>query len=228
MSRAAFKADIRGLLPLKQQMAIVAMPRATRRRLIYRVTKRVIRDSKKRARDQVDLKGRPYASRAKKRKGGRKMLTRMAKELAVIDNNSLQATIGFRSPVLARIASKQQHGYIERVTPRKLSKQDKKASDEPATRKQARALREAGFEIRKKKGKGYKKPSLKWITETFTIGQAGAILKAMRIKAGERIKTSWTTVLPARSFLGATALEIRQHIEMIYKQIKQEASRATR
>jgi len=224
---AAMKMNIEGLLPWKRQMQLLAMPTKMRRRLIYRVAKLVIRDSKKRVQQQVDLKGRPFEKRARKRKG--KMLARLAKLLKVVNNNSVMAEVSFNSAVAGKIASKQQHGATETVNSRSISKKSLAASqDSPATRKQARALREAGFEIKKKSGKGKKKPSLKFITETFTIGQAGAILRSLRIEAGETIKKSWTTVLPARSFLGATAKEVSQHIEMIFKQMKQEISRGVR
>ena len=219
--------DIKGMLPWKRQMQLLSMPVSIRRRLLYRVAKRVIGDSKKRVRKQIDLKGRPFTARARKRKG--KMLARLAKQLKVINNNSVNAQIGFNSSVAGKIASKQQHGATESVSARSISKKSLAASqDGSATRKQARALREAGFEIKKKSGKGKKKPSLKFITENFTIGQAGAILRTLRIEAGETIKKSWTTVLPARSFLGATAKEVSQHIEMIFKQMKQEISRGVR
>ena len=219
--------NVEGLLPWKRQMQLLAMPTSVRRRLLYRVAKLVIRDSKKRVRQQRDLKGRPFTKRARKRKG--KMLAKLAKQLKVIKNNSVKAEVGFGSSVAGKIASKQQHGSTETVSARTISKKSLAASkDSPATRKQAKALREAGFEIKKKSGKGKKKPSLKFITETFTVGQAGAILRALRIEAGETIKKSWTTVLPARSFLGATAIEVSQYIEMIFKQMKQEISRGVR
>ncbi len=229
MSTAVMSTQVVGLLPFKRQMELLAMPKATRRRLLYRVAKKVIRDSKKRVRLQRDLKGRPYEARAKKRKGGRKMLARMAKQLKVINNNSVEAVVGFSSPVLGKIASKQQHGATELMSADKLAKRygdaDRKA---PATRKQAVALREAGFEIKKAKGKGKKKPTLKWITENMKAGQAGAALRYLRLHAGDTISKSWTTVLPARSFLGATPKEVVQYIDLIFKQIKQELNYAAR
>ena len=227
MSTAALQIDVKGLLPLKRQLELLAMPRATRRRLLYRVAKRVTSASKKRASKQVDLKGRPFKTRARKRKGNRKMLTRMARKLKVVRNDSLEAVIGFNSPVLAHIASKQQHGAVEQMSAKKLAAMESgTARDGPATRKQARALREAGYQIKRAKGKGKKKPSLKWITENMKVGQAGAALAYLRAQAGETIKQSWTTTLPARSFLGATAQEITEHIEFIFKQMKQEMNHA--
>lgn len=226
---AAINMHINGLLPFKKQMQLLAMPTALRRRLLYRVAKLVIRDSKKRVRQQRDLNGRPFTARAKKRKGGNKMLSKLVKQLKVMNNNSVKAEVSFGSAVAGRIASKHQYGSIETVTARSLNKKSLAASkDSQATRKQARALRVAGFEIKKASGKGSKKPSLKWIVENLKVGQAGAILRALRIEAGEQIKKSWTTVLPARSFLGATAAEVQQHIEMIFKQMKQEIQRGVR
>ena len=224
---SVIKMDVQGLLPLKRQMQLLAMPRNTRRRLLYRVAKRVIADSKRRIRKQVDLNGSPFAARSKKR--SRKMLSRLVKELKVRNNNSLEATIGFQRPSSGRIASAQQHGKTSRVSATRFSKGNKLSFyDKPATRKQAKALRETGFKIKKANGKGTKPPTLKWVTENMTVGTAGYALRQLRVWSGGKIKTSWVTELPARSFLGATAAEVSAHIETIFKQMKQEMNYVAR
>ena len=107
MSAGAITLDVQGLLPLKQQLKILAMPKALRRRLIGQVARKVTRDSKKRVRDQRDLQGRPYEER--KRKRSRKMLSKLARELKTTRNDGLEATVGFFNPVVGRIAAKQQY-----------------------------------------------------------------------------------------------------------------------
>lgn len=219
--------QVTGLLPLKRQIEILKMPMPLRRRLVSRVSRKIISDSKSRIRKQTDLQGAPYAARAKKRKGNRKMLSRLSREIKVTRNDGNEAVIGFFKPSSGRIAHKQQHGETQQVSARTLAKSTSNAGkSNPATRRQARALREAGFTIDKRKKKGGRVPPLKWVTQNLTIGQAGAILRQLREDAGETIKTSWTTRLPARSFLGATPAEVSQHIDTIFEQMKQEIARA--
>lgn len=226
---ADIKLNVVGLLPLKRQLQLLAMPAPLRRRLLYRTAKTVIKHSKARVRKQVDLNGLPFAARKKSRKGSRKMLARLARELAVVNNNSTMAKISFKRGSSARIAAKQQMGYTSRLSASQLGANEKPGFyDKAATRKQAKALREAGFKIKKANGKGAKQPSLKWVQQNLTIGQAGYALRQLRAWSGEKIKTSWTTTLPARSFLGATAAEVTQHIEQIFKQMKQEINYVAR
>lgn len=226
MSAGAITLEVQGLLPLKQQMKLLRMPRTQRRRLIGQVARKVIRDSKQRVREQRDLQGRPYEER--KRKRSRKMLSKLARELKTTRNDGLEATVGFFNPVVGRIAAKQQYGATERITAAKLKKYDKGGHNAPATRRQAKALREVGFKVKGANGKRLKSPSLKWITENMKIGQAGAALRYLREQDNETIKTSWKTVLPARSFLGATAAEVREYTGDIFTQMTQEIAHGAR
>lgn len=225
MTTSAIDVNVIGMLPLKRQMELLKMPSAMRRRLLYRTAKKVMSDSKKRVRQQRDLAGRPFVERKQKRKGSRKMLARLSRELQVVNNSSVQALIGFNRRSSARIAAKQQYGHTETVTAAKLNNGAGGHYDKPATRKQAIALREAGFTVKKANGKGTKPPTLKWVENNLTIGQAGYALKQLRIWSGDKIKTSWKTTLPARAFLGATAAEISQHIDAIFNQMTQEIKR---
>lgn len=220
---AVMSVDIKGLLPWKTQMKILAMPKALRRRLLGRVSRKVISDSKKRVRKQVDVNGQPFVARSKKRTGRRKMLARLSRRLKTLRNDGIQAMIGFPNSADGRIAAKHQHGHTTTVSAKQLNKQGKSASkDNPATRKQAKSLREAGYTVKRAHGKGKKSPSLKYITQNMTIGQAGAVLRSLREQEGISAKTSWQTKLPARAFLGASSQEIVRHIESIFNSMKQE------
>lgn len=223
-------ANIEGLLPLKQQMQLLAMPKPLRRRLLNRTAKFVIRDSRKRVRSQVDLKGMPFAERARKRKGNRKMMAKLAKQLRVTGLSTTDATVGFYRRSSGRIAAKQQYGAIEHISAAQLQAKDKDKGghDGPATRRQAIALRDAGFKIKGGNGKRLKSPSLKWVQQNMKVGQAGAALRWLRDKANETVRTSWTTVLPARSFLGATASEMTQYTGDIMKQMTKEIAHGAR
>ncbi len=220
---------ITGLLPLKSQIELLRMPAARRRRLNARIGRKVIIDSKRRVRSQQDLKGMPYPQRAKRRRGSRKMLTKLSRELKVVRADGTQATVGFYRPSSGRIAAKHQYGFKERISARSLAKStSNRGKDSPATRRQAVALREAGFTINKRKKAGGKKPTLKWVTENLTVGIAGSVLRQLREDAGETIKQSWTTELPARSFLGATPAEVSAHVDAVFSDMKQEIARGRR
>lgn len=217
-----------GVLPLQRQLELLAMGATKRRRLLYRVAQRVMKDSRQRVRKQVDLHGMPFKQRWKKRSDRRKMLAGLIQRMAVVNNDSTQATIGFRGAA-GKIAARQQHGHTETVTAQqnRARVRGKEYYDKPATRKQAKALREAGFKI-KDGGPKKRLAPISWIVQNMTIGKAGFALKRLREWAGEASKTSWLTVLPARSFLGATDAEISAHINGIYQDMTQELQRGVR
>lgn len=210
--------DIRGALSLQKQLEVLRMPTALRRRLLSRTAKEVIKDSKKRVRNQTDLNGNPFEERKRKRR--RKMLSGLAKRQKVVRNDGTAATIGFNKSNDARIAAKHQFGDEQMVSASSLPKGNSSKNGD-ATRRQAKALLEAGYKIPRKGGKGTKKPSQKWIMENLTVGKAGAILRWLRDQ-DETAKTSWKVKLPARSFLGASNEEVTRYVEQIMNQIKQE------
>jgi|APLak6261663543_1056040.scaffolds.fasta_scaffold03857_1 hypothetical protein len=219
------RVDVVGLLPLRRQLQLLQMGPDRRRRLVARVAKKVTQDSKKRVRNQIDLQGTRYPDRHRPRtRNRRKMLSRLVKELKVIQADSNSATAGFRSPVAGRIASDQQHGKRTTVSAASFGGRSADSYNQPATRRQAKALIDAGFKLRIN-GRARKSPSIKYIVDNYSQGQAGTALKRLRAWAGEATKTSWTTTLPARSFLGATAAEIQQYIEQIYDDMEQELTR---
>lgn len=223
------KVDIVGLLPLQRQMELLTMGTNRRRRLLYRVAQKVIRDSRKRIRQQVGLNGLPFKERWKPRSDRRRMLSRLSQRMSIINNDSVQATIGFRGGASGKIAAKQQYGATERVTAdqnRRQSKSLSKHYDQPATRKQAKALRDAGFKV--KAGGKAKIAPISWITDHLTVGQAGYALRRLREWSGEKAKTSWLTVLPARAFLGATDAEVSAHIDSIFEDMTKELQRGIR
>jgi hypothetical protein len=205
-------------------MEVLKMPTAMRRRLLSRTAKAVIKDSKKRVRNQVDLNGNPFEARKRKRR--RKMLSGLAKRQRVVKNSGTEAKIGFNQSNDARIAAKQQFGDEQTVSASSLPKGNG-SKDAPAKRSQAKALIEAGYKIPRKGGKGTKKPSQKWIMENLSVGKAGAILRWLRDQ-DETAKTSWRVKLPARSFLGSNNEDVTRYVEKIMAQMKQEIANGAR
>ncbi len=216
--------DVRGALSLQKQLEVLKMPTKVRRRLLSRTAKEVIKDSKKRVRNQVNLNGNPFEARKRKRR--RKMLSGLSKRQKVVRNSGTEAKIGFNKSNDARIAAMQQFGDEQIVSASSLPKGNG-SKHNAATRSQAKALIEAGYKIPRKGGKGTKKPSQKWIMENLNVGKAGAILRWLRDQ-NETAKTSWKVKLPARSFLGASNEDITRYVEKIMTQMKQEIANGAR
>ncbi|MBL4761385.1 MAG: phage virion morphogenesis protein [Gammaproteobacteria bacterium] len=210
-----------GDLRLKNQIALLKLPSAKRKRLLARVGRKVRVKSRKRLREQKDLNGRPWEKRSGKSK--RKMLRGMSKRIAVYSSPE-KVDITFSNALTGKIAKAHQEGIDEVMTSAKMRRlKGQPDYDAPATRKQAKSLRDAGYKIRKKKGKGWKKPSLKHITETMTIGQAGLVLRVLRDEAS---KKSWTIPLPKRSFLGASERDVTELVDEILEDILKPVKRA--
>lgn len=220
--------EVIGALPLRRQLSFLQMPAGLRRRLLARVVKKVVMDSKKRVREQRDLSGSAYPERYRERTHNRrKMLSRLVKQLKVISADSNSATAGFYNPVAGGIAAAQQEGKTEQMNASQFGSRSAASYQQPATRRMAKILLELGFKIRKANGRT-SRPSIKYITENLKQGRAGAIISAMRAKQGLAAHSSWITRLPARSFLGATAADVQTHIETIYNTMEQEIARGIR
>ena len=191
---------------------------ALRRRVINKTARAVIKATKARTRSQTDITGKafgPYSTNTHhrrprpasgKRKSNNKMLVRLFAKLAVTELTADGATIGWRNSFEGSLAGKHHYGYTQTVRKTSLAKEkntNPEGRDAPATRQQAKALLEAGFKMRVK-GKAYKTPSIKAITQSLKIGQAGLILRILR--GGS--KDSWQTNIPARPTLGVSQQDI--------------------
>lgn len=225
MTWALRVSDVIGLAGLKQQFEILKLPLVMRRKILRKVSGTVIKQSRARVRTQTDLQGRPFRERWKKRSDRRKMLSKLAKLAKVLRNDGKQAELGFPG-VAGRIAAAQQFGQTQTVTAAALKRGPaaQSARNDPATKRQAVELKKLGYRA----GKKNRKPTMQWIMNNLTIGQAGSIIRSMREKQGIHAKTTWRTVLPARAFFGATAQDVAQYIQDIFTHITQELARGTR
>lgn len=212
---------IDGLKTLKRQLSPLLLPPKLRRKLLRGAVTDVKKSAQKNIQNQRDLQGRKWAPR--KNKARRKML-RGLKKLMVVKGDSKQAFVTFRSDLAGRIARRQQEGISETMTAARMKRiHGEPDNDTAATRAQARALREVGYKIRRPKGKRYRRPTVKWITENLTQGQAGIILRLMR---DQEPKRSWTIPLAARSFLGATRKEVDELLDQVADTLTQSMKRA--
>ncbi|POZ49899.1 phage virion morphogenesis protein [Methylovulum psychrotolerans] len=184
------------------QQRLAAAPAQVRRVVIKALAKRILANSKARIRMQSDLNQQAFTPRKSTRR--KKMLTKLGQRLSIRAVSDTEALIGWASSVEGRIAAKQQLGSTETYTAALNRQQARRLPvTAPATRIQAKQLLGLGYKVRRQNG-GWKTPTMKWITENLTIGQAGLLIKELKgVTAGQ----SWQIVLPPRSFLGVTDSE---------------------
>lgn len=215
MTSPLLSVDIRGLIDAEQQLQLLALPAAKRRRLLNNAVKRLRTRNRRRIVAQRNLDGSPFQPR--KRAGKRKMLRGLGKGLLVTQLTANQAVLGWRQRRNARIAGEHQSGLSTTMTATRMRSLGKTPRyNEPASRPQARALLKAGYQVRH--GKRWRRPALGWIAENLTSGQAGLILSQLE---GRTQRQSWKIDLPARDALGADPRDIREVVSTVLQQTLQ-------
>ncbi|MFW6820519.1 hypothetical protein ACM7TO_19575, partial [Enterobacter hormaechei] len=194
----------RQLAELKKALASMELPPKKRQRLLWRMAKYgVIAAAKRNVRNQETPDGEGWEGRKTKRKG--KMLRNMPKLLHIREMPEIQAVRiylqggGYRNgdkPVPAgTVGYSQQNGMRVRVN--RANQPGKVQAGKMATAPQAKKLRALGYRVRR--GKRWKKPTIREITSEMPYGQAGLLIRKL---SGKAVKTSWTIDLPSRVFLG--------------------------
>ncbi len=213
------KLEILGELPLVQRIDLLRMPSAKRRRLLGQIGRQLIVSARARIRQQRTVDGEPFARR--KDGGDEKMLRRMGRRMSVRTTDDL-ATVSWAKDAGAKIAFLQQTGTPVEFDAKKMQKiYGVPNHDSPATRKQAKTLRDLGYKIRRKGVKGTKKPSLKWIVENIKRGQAGIIIRSMREELATGNK-KWIVKTSARPFLGANDDDKKNMVDLVIKTLAAE------
>ena len=178
--------------------------RTIKRNTLKRAARAIIDRDIKLVSEKIDIFGAPYAP--KYHSSRRKIYSRIVRQIVIKSQTENDALIGFRNPVRAEIAYKQNFGMTQHYTSSRFARstpapESEGDSENPhATRAQARKLIQAGFKI-KRGGTAWRTPTIKWIVENMKRGQAGAALRYLR---GGTVD-SWTTVLPQRRFFGIPA-----------------------
>ncbi|MBB1403133.1 phage virion morphogenesis protein [Pseudoalteromonas sp. SG45-1] len=194
----------------KDQLAFLQLKPNKRRNILRRVIRTTNKSSKERITKQTDLAGKTWQGRANGKK--KKMLTKLKKFMKV-RHSANDASVYFSGGNSGKIARAHQEGIsLDAGKPKGKAAQNKEG---PATRNLARALIAEGYKIPRRKGKGSKRPSIKWITENLSINQAGFLLRDLK---GSSSKSTWQIDLPARSFLGQTQGEEKQQMNFILNQ----------
>ncbi|EPM3661641.1 hypothetical protein ACTLKO_001134 [Enterobacter ludwigii] len=194
----------RQLAELKKALASMELPPKKRQRLLWRMAKYgVIAAARRNVRNQETPDGEGWAGRKTKRKG--KMLRNMPKLLHIREMPEIQAVRiylqggGYRNgetPVPAgTVGYSQQNGMRVRVS--RTSQPGKAQPGKMATAAQGKKLRALGYRVRR--GKRWKKPTIREITNEMPYAQAGLLIRKL---SGKAVKTSWTIDLPSRVFLG--------------------------
>ncbi|MCF5721023.1 phage virion morphogenesis protein [Pseudomonas syringae] len=221
MARRSFDMDVRGLLGVREQLALLNLTPQLRRRLLNNVSKRVRTMSRKNIREQRNLDGSPFASRKSPGKGKKKMEAGLGKLMQITSVSADQAVLGWKNGLTSWIAAQQHNGVSERRTAQQMKRWSRVPEGLAATDKQAKRLRRLGFRTRQAGKKNMARPSVAWIQEHVNYAQAGLLI---RILDNERTESSgaqsWEITLPKRQFLGVstdrdTSLLVNQVLEQI-------------
>ncbi|WP_432745776.1 hypothetical protein ABXJ76_07840 [Methylobacter sp. G7] len=193
--------ELEGMDELHRRLSAIDSPQ-TRNKIIKKIGAEVRKNSKKRAITQTNLTGTTFAKHARGRK--RKMLTRLAQRMVIKDVSDDGVTVGWGNSFEGGIADQHHFGTTRTFTRRSFGENSMENvnKNDQCTRRQAKALIEAGFK-RRRAGRPGVTPTIRWLVENMTVGQAGVILRALR--GGP--KESWMITLPARQFLGVSETE---------------------
>ncbi|MES2869584.1 MAG: virion morphogenesis protein [Pseudomonadota bacterium] len=213
--------DVRGLLDVDAQLALLELSPQLRRRLLNNVTKRVRSMSRKRVRGQQNLDGTPFAERKGSAKGKKKMEAGLAKLLQVTRVSSDEAELGWKNALTRWVAAQQHNGATERRTAAQMRRWNRVPPGVACTDKQAKRLRQLGFRVLVPGKKTLSKPSVAWIQEHVNYAKAGLLIRILNDEKSETSGAqSWDITLPKRQFLGVgIGQETSQLVNQVFQQI---------
>ena len=213
--------DVRGLLDVDAQLALLELSPQLRRRLLNNVTKRVRSMSRKRVRTQQNLDGTPFAERKGSAKGKKKMEAGLAKLLQVTRVSPDEAELGWKNALTRWVAAQQHNGATERRTAAQMRRWNRVPPGVACTDKQAKRLRQLGFRVRVPGKKALSKPSVAWIQEHVNYAKAGLLIRILNDEKSETSGAqSWDITLPKRQFLGVgIGQETSQLVNQVFQQI---------
>ncbi|MCS6258860.1 hypothetical protein G3479_06215 [Shewanella baltica] len=199
------------------QLALLKLPSAKRVRILKTLGRYERALARKRIRTQTTVDGGQFEARANGKKG--RMLKRLGKTLEPFVKNANRLELKHKAALTGRIAALHQDGGKEQMSASRMARiHGKPDYSAPCSRSQAKALAAEGYKVRKAKGKGYRRASLREITATLSQGQAGAILRSLR---GKQQKQRWDIPVAARPFLGDSADNVQRQLVSIIEQINQ-------
>lgn len=207
------------LKALRAKLKDLELPQKKRQRLLWRIAKYgVIVASKRNIRKQSNPDGEAWQSRPGNYK--KKMLRNMPKMMHIREMPEKEMVRIYLSGGNYRNGSKpidagvvgysQQNGMTAKISRKSAedSNISQGAQDKKATPKQAKKLRALGYKV--KKGKRWKKPALKEITENMLFFQAGTLIRKL---SGKSPQSSWEVDIPSRVFLGISDEDFIKSLE---------------
>ncbi len=221
--------DAQRAAAINHDLDIRTLPGTSRKRIFKNLGRELLKASRNHIRQQKTITG----EKIKKRKYGRgKVLKKMGKTIKFFAN-AKNVRLTWPNRMVARLAYRHQFGIPEVFNAsRMLSIHGKPDYEQPASRKQAKALLKAGFRVSTgetfksgaNKGKAKKKkPSQKYITETMNMGQAALVIR--KLNKVENPPKRWTVKVPARPFLGVPGADAS---ELLSNEIVRERERRSR
>ncbi|EOX4826830.1 virion morphogenesis protein [Vibrio alginolyticus] len=211
------KVNERDVLNMQEKLAMLALPPKKRVWILKTLGRWETTNTRKRIRSQKDVNGRVLQPKKGKKKG--KVLKRMAKGLTPYVRNANQLDLTWSNKLTAKIAARHHLGQKQKMTKRQMQKRwGKPDYSAPCTKGQARKLRELGYTVPRKSGKGRKKASLRELMATITHGQAGQLIREL---SNQPNITSWDIPLAERQILGSKEREVNRQLIKIFEQAKQ-------
>ncbi len=215
------EADKRSYLRLKEQLKLIALDKKTRQRILAKIGRKIAKDTKKNIRAQRDPEGKAWRQR---KKGKKRVLTGFIKKLKHFQrDNNRTLVVGWPSR-RGSVALEHHTGKTESSGLNKRFKQARKNKEpkktDPATRQQAKELRELGWRLpsqgRQKRGK---KPTIKFITENMSVGEVAKKISDLESKTPAR---KWDINRPKRRLIGISTKRVAM---MIKREMKRNRSK---
>lgn len=208
--------DERSYLRAIEQINLLMLDSKTRKRILNTLGKYQTQTTKKNIKEQRTPEGKHWKKRKRGKAKMMKGLQRKVKYRQQNNNTTLVVGwLGFSSYVAHRhhTGNKQKSSVKAKLIENKKKKKDGKAHDknDPATRIQAKLLRELGFRMPPEKGrKKGRKPTIKWITQNLTVGKANYQIRKLRERDPAEY---WDIEVPERRLIGIS----RKRVAIIIK-----------
>ncbi len=214
------EADERSYLRLEEQLRLLALDKKTRKKMLKRIGAQIAKTTRKNIRAQRDPDGRLWPHR---KQGRRKMLKGFTQKLKHFQRDSNKTLLVGWPSARGSVAYQHHHGLAQKSGLTHRKRQAKKNKEpkqtDPATKEQAKALRDLDFRMkpqgRQKRGK---KPTLAWIKENMTVGEAAKTIQELENKTPAR---DWEVGRPERRLIGVSTQRLAM---MIKRELKRNRS----
>lgn len=199
-------ADKQSQLRVMESLKLLMLPTREKKELL----KEAALVSRKKSRSNAGKQKNPDGTSWKQRKrlsgkkSRKKMQQGLARLMGIQSVNEREAVVGWKVGMTSKIANYHHTGGSYRMSSSKVrairGKPDYKA---PATKQQAKALRQVGFKARINGRK--RRPTNKWVVENLKQGQAGLILRLLR---NAKTVRSWDIKAETRKFVQVDSREV--------------------